>query len=115
MRAWPLAPQVADILPGGGTCHRVDCRALAIVGLEEVAEQAYRELCEGFDRDYSMGGTGEVDEFYSRAGRATGYEGALVGVPHALVAVARYLHLETPGAGGLAGLAGDSPPREIPQ
>jgi hypothetical protein len=87
--------------------------------LEEVAEQAYRELCEGFDRDYSMGGTGEVDEFYSRAGRATGYEGELVGVPHALLAVTRYLHPETPGQpsgdGWLAGSAGDSPPREIPQ
>jgi hypothetical protein len=66
-------------------------RALDIVGLDHVADQACRELCEGFDEDRFMGGVGAGNEFYTWEGLATGYEGALVGVPHALLAAARHL------------------------
>ncbi len=70
-------------------------RALALVGLTEVAERACRELSEGFDQDFFMGGIGSATEFRTWEGLPTGYEGPLVGVPHALLAVVRHLYPHT--------------------
>ena len=65
-------------------------RALSLVGMDDVAEQAARELDEGFAQDYFMGGVGAANEFYTWEGLVTGYEGALVGVPHSLLSVLRH-------------------------
>ena len=77
------------LTPGLNTWY---LRALSIVGMAEVAEQACRELDEGFAQDWFMGGVGAADEFYTWEGLVTGYEGALVGIPHALLAVVRHAY-----------------------
>jgi hypothetical protein len=70
-------------------------RALSVVGLTEAADQVCRDLCAGFAADAFMGGVGSGDEFRTWEGLGTGYEGALVGVPHALLAVLRHLEPAT--------------------
>lgn len=79
------------LTPGLATWY---LRALSLVGMTDLAEQACRELNEGFVRDFFMGGVGAADEFYTWEGLVTGYEGALVGIPHSLLAVARHLYPE---------------------
>ncbi len=76
------------LTPGLATWY---LRALSVVGLTEAMDQLCRDLCRGFAADEFMGGIGSATEFRSWEGLATGYEGALVGIPHALLAVLRHL------------------------